>query len=232
MVDQTNIFGAEGSVSETTGTPATQAFQVPEAVNEFIGDGKKYTDVNKALESIPHAQTHIDKLEQELTEVRAKLSAAATIEDTLAQFASKQEQGTPTSQPVDLQEIANLVDQRLVAKDQVNTQASNINDVVSKLSVQFGDQAKAEAAFISKASELGVDVSYMNNLAATSPAAVYALFGTKAQVKSQEFTRSSVNTEALGSTDQTQQPIPSVMSGSSSTQVIDAWRKATAHLGD
>ncbi len=231
MVDQTNIFGAEGK-PETTGDPATQAFQVSEIANEFIGEGKKYTDVNKALESIPHAQTHIDKLEQELTDVRAKLDAAATVEETLAQFASKQEQGTPTSQPVDLSEVANLVDQRLIARDQASTQTNNMNSVASELTVQFGDKAKAEAAFISKASELGVDVSYMNDLAATSPAAVYALFGTKAKASSQEFSKSSVNTEAFRSTEQTQHAVPSVMSGSSTTQVLDAWRKATANLGD
>jgi len=232
MVDQTNIFEGNESTPNTPGsTEQPPVFQVPEVANEFIGEGKKYTDVNKALESIPHAQTHIQKLEQELIETRTKLEAASSIEESLAQFASQKEQGTPTSQPVDMSEVANLVDQRLRANKQADVQTSNVGEVVNSLTKQFGDKEKAEAAFIAKAAELGVDASYMNNLAATSPKAVYALFGTSAKPTSQEFNRSSVNTEAFQSTGNEQKPIRSVMSGSSTSEVMDAWRAATSNLG-
>jgi hypothetical protein len=232
MVDQTNIFGENGSTPDTPGdAEQSSVFQVPESANEFIGEGKKYTDVNKALESIPHAQSHIQKLEQELTETRAKLEATSSIEETLAQFANQKEQETPTSQPIDMSEVANLVDQRLQARSQEEVQKSNVGEVIDSLTKQFGDKEKAEAAYVAKAAELGVDTSYMNNLAATSPKAVYALFGTSVRPTSQEFNRSSVNTEAFGSTSNDQKPIKSVMSGASTSEVMDAWRAATSNLG-
>ena len=233
MVDQTNIFeGGESKEPETTGDTQATAFTVPDVVSEFVGEGKKYADVSKALESIPHAQTHIEKLEEELAQTRAKLDASASVEETLRNFTSQKEQDTPTSQPVDLDKISELVDQRLVAQQQQKIQQSNVDHVVDTLSKQFGDKDKAESAFRGKATELGVDVSYLNNLAATSPKAIYALFGSESKTVSQEFSKSSVNTEAFKSTGNTKQPIKSVMHGASTSELIDAWRSATANIGD
>lgn len=233
MVDQTNIFeGDESKGPETTGDTQATAFTVPDNVTEFVGEGKKYSDVSKALESIPHAQSHIDKLEEELAQTRAKLEASKSIEETLSNFASQKEQDTPTSQPVDLDKISELVDKRLVAQQQQQVQQSNVKHVVDTLSKQFGDKDKAESAFISKATELGVDVSYLNNLAATSPKAVYALFGSESRPVSQEFSKSSVNTEAFKPTNNQQQPIKSVMHGASTSELLDAWRSSTANIGD
>lgn len=233
MVDQTNIFeGDESKGPETTGDTQATAFTVPDNVTEFVGEGKKYSDVSKALESIPHAQSHIEKLEEELAQTRAKLEASKSIEETLSNFASQKEQDTPTSQPVDLDKISELVDQRLVAQQQQQVQQSNVKHVVDTLSKQFGDKDKAESAFISKATELGVDVSYLNNLAATSPKAVYALFGSESRPASQEFSKSSVNTEAFKPTNNQQKPIKSVMHGASTSELLDAWRSSTANIGD
>ena len=233
MVDQTNIFeGDESKGPETTGDTQATAFTVPDNVAEFVGEGKKYSDVSKALESIPHAQSHIERLEEELTQTRAKLEASKSVEETLSNFASQKEQDTPTSQPVDLDKISELVDQRLVVQQQQQVQQSNVKHVVDTLSKQFGDKDKAESAFISKAAELGVDVSYLNNLAATSPKAVYALFGSESRPASQEFSKSSVNTEAFKPTNNQQKPIKSVMHGSSTSELLDAWRSSTANIGD
>jgi len=42
MVDQTNIFEGENTPAETKGEESTQALELPEIANEFIGEGKKY----------------------------------------------------------------------------------------------------------------------------------------------------------------------------------------------
>lgn len=233
MVDQTNIFeGEESKAPETTGDAQEKAFVVPESVSEFVGEGRKYSDVSKALESIPHAQSHIDRLEEELAQTRAKLESASSVEETLRNFANQKEQETPTSQPVDLNKISELVDQRISAQQQEKIQQGNVREVVDALSRQFGNKEKAETAYRTKAQELGVDVSYLNNLAASSPKAVFAIFGSEAKPSSQEFSKSTVNTEAFRSTETQQKPIKSVMHGASTSELVNAWRAATANTGD
>jgi vacuolar-type H+-ATPase subunit I/STV1 len=234
MVDQTsNIFeGSDLKQDQAADQKSSEsgAFQVPETVANLVGEGKKYSDVNKALESIPHAQTHIERLEQELAETRAKLEAQASVEEALKEFRSQKEQDTPTSQPIDLSEIDNLIEQRLTQKEQRQLSKANVDQVVSKLTEQFGGTDKAEQAFIAKAQEIGVDLDYMNDLAAKSPKAVFALFGSGSKPANTSVTKSSVNTEAFGSQPQQTAPVKGVMHGSSTSDVLSAWRAATSHI--
>lgn len=237
MVDQTNIFeGSEPSQDQgQVQEQASQAFAVPETVSEYIGEGKKYTDVNKALESIPHAQTHIQKLEQEMAAMKAKLEAQASVEETLKQYAGQKAQETPTSQPIDPTMIDKMIADRLNATRQQESAQKNIGEVVNTLSDQFGGKEAAEKAYVQKAQELGVDVGFLNNLAATSPKAVYSLFGG-AQPKSQpSMSQTSVNLEAMNAS--RPQPAPevkSVMFGASTQDMVAAFKAAaaTVKLGD
>jgi len=234
MVDQTsNIF--EGNANpqdqgQKQSSDESGAFKLPDAVSVLVGEGKKYSDVSKALESIPHAQTHIERLEQELAETRVKLEAQTSVEEALKEFNSQKEQGTPTSQPLGLSEIDNLIEQRLNQKEQHQASQSNIDSVVSKLTEQFGGADKAEQAFVDKAKDLGVGVDYMNELASKSPQAVFALFGSGSKPASSGVTVSSVNTEAFNSSPQQTKPIKGIMHGSSTSDVLDAWRSATAKI--
>jgi len=225
MVDQTNIFEGSDQNPDQSGDQ-TQAFQVPETVSDLVGEGKKYSDVNKALESIPHAQEHISRLEEELAAARAKIEATTSIEETLKSFQSQKEQDTPTSQPIDPNEIDSLIEQKLTQKEVARVQSANMDSVASKLVEQFGDKDKAEEAFDNKAKELGVDVSYLNNLAATSPKAVFQLFGTNVKAQSSTATTSSVNTEVFNSTSNKSKPIPQVLSGGSTQDLMGAWNAA------
>lgn len=230
MVDQTNIFEGGSSIPDQ-GENKAASFQVPEVVSELVGEGKKYSDINKALESIPHAQTHIQKLEAELAEVRAKLQASTSVEETLKQFKAQQEQGKPTSQPVGLEDIAGLIESKLSEREKQSVASKNQTEVVSKLTEQFGDKGKAEEAFVKKAKELGVSVSHLDDLAKTSPKAIFALFGTGSKPSGKGSYESSVNSQAFSNLPQQRAPVPQVMSsGSSTTQVLDAWRAATAQI--
>ena len=231
MVDQTNIFEGKEE-SATTETQEAQAFKLPEVANELIGEGKKYESLDKALESLPHKEKHIQTLESELAELRKKLEASTSVEDALKKLTQGgQEQERQTSQPVDLNEIAQLVDQRLVEKERTQLQQNNVKTVVSKLTEQFGGKEKAEQVFMSKAEELGVDVGYLNDLAATSPKAVFALFGSDSAPKSSDnFAKSSVNSASFNSTPKQEKPTPRVMNGASTSDMVAAWREVTAHI--
>jgi len=235
MVDQTSTFeGSEqnpdqGQVQEPSNQAST--FAVPDSLSGFVGEGKKYASVDKALESIAPAQDHIQRLETEMAEMRAKLDAQASVEETLRKFSEQKAVDTPTSQPVDLNEVVSQVTQKLSADKQAEQKIANQKSVASKLAEQFGDMQKAKGMFEAKAKELGMSVQDMDNLAATSPQAVFQMFGTGAQPKSQPAMQSSVNTEAMQSaTNQTPQEVPGVMFGASAEQVADAWRLATQHI--
>lgn len=234
MVDQTSVFeGSEQNLDQGQVQENNQAntFAVPDSLSELVGEGKKYSSVDKALESIAPAQDHIQRLESEMAEMRAKLDAQSSVEETLRKFAEQKAVDTPTSQPVDLNEVVNQVTQRLDANAQAEQRVANQKSVANKLAEQFGDMQKAKGMFEAKAKELGMSVQDMDNLAATSPQAVFQMFGTGAQSTSQRATQSSVNTEAMQSTtNPTPQEVPGVMFGASAEQVADAWRLATQHI--
>lgn len=46
---------------------------VPTELQELVGQGKKYATLDDAIKSVPHAQTHIAKLEQEAAQLREEL---------------------------------------------------------------------------------------------------------------------------------------------------------------
>lgn len=234
MVDQTSTFeGSEQNLDQGQVQENNQAntFAVPDSLSELVGEGKKYSSVDKALESIAPAQDHIQRLESEMAELKAQLSTQSSVEETLRKFAEQKAVDTPTSQPVDLNEVVNQVTQRLDANAQAEQRVANQKSVANKLAEQFGDMQKAKGMFEAKAKELGMSVQDMDNLAATSPQAVFQMFGTGAQSTSQRATQSSVNTEAMQSTtNPTPQEVPGVMFGASAEQVADAWRLATQHI--
>jgi hypothetical protein len=235
MVDQANIFNEDGT--SVTAGDSTQAFQIPETASTFIGEGKKYSDVSKALESIPHAQSHIQTLEAELESLKTKFEARSSVEETLQNFIKDQKNQVtdpPTRQPeIDLNTVADLVNQQLQASKDNDVKQGNISEVVKTLTEKFGDRSKAHEAFQRKAQDLGVDIGYLNELASTSPKAVYALFGeSKPVANSPSFGKTSVNTEALNTTPTSQpKPVQSVMSGSSTSEVLAAWRDVTSNIG-
>ena len=238
MVDQTNIFEGSEPKQDQAGVQeqGSSAFQLPDSVSELVGEGKKYSDINKALESIPHAQSHIQKLEQEMAEMKAKLEAQSSVEETLKRFTSERAQETPTSQPLDLNEVFSQFEERLSAREQQKVAQANIGEVVDTLTSHFGDKEKAEQSFINKANELGVNVQFLNDLAAKSPRAVYDLFGAKAAPKGKEaMSKTSVNSEALMSSRQPDLPKPKALGvGATTKDMVEAFKAAaaTVNFGD
>ena len=71
-------------------------FQIPTEAVELVGEGKKYSSVEDALKSVPHAQKHIQTLESELATLKEELSKRKTTEELLDEIKSGiQPQATP-----------------------------------------------------------------------------------------------------------------------------------------
>lgn len=226
MVDQTNIFEGSEQNQDQGGVQENQS-GIPESLQAYVGDGKKYASVDKALESIAPAQDYIQKLEAELAETRAKVEASTSVEETLKKFQEQKAQETPTSQPVDPKALYQQFKNELLADQQAEIEQANTQEVVSALTEQFGDSAKAKEAFEAKARDLGMSVESLDNLAKQSPRAIFDMFGTSKQPTPKSAMKTSVNSQAFESTQTpSQEPIPGVMYGASSDQVLEAFRKA------
>lgn len=217
------------------GTPQDQGVQdtsnqsqsVPTEVNEFIGEGKKYSSVEEALKSVPHAQKHIQTLESELAQLKEEVSKRKTTEQLLDEVKSGLLQGEATTPTVglDKDELARVVNQTLEMRESQRTAKQNADSVVAKFKDKFGDSA--EQAYITLASESGLSVAQLNDLAARSPNAVLKLAGM-ANSSSGMVGKpsSSVNTEALSSKPVEGDLSARVPKGASTKDLVNAWKIA------
>lgn len=183
-----------------------EAPQVPEYLSGLVGEGKKYGSVENAMQSIPSAQDHIGRLEQENADLRSQLTDAEnlrTLIDKNVQSQQAPETGVTAPAPDD---IAALIDERMNARSAQEVATNNILQVDQAMKGKYGDQAQAMLS--QKASELGVGVDFLQDTAGRSPKAFLQLFGMSDQTESVTPTsvQSSVNTEAMGNHNQGVKP--------------------------
>ena len=235
MADQASIFESESTPTEAVTEPVQnqEPSQTVDAYADLLAtikseDGRqKYADVESALKSLPHANEHISKLQQEMEQLREEVAKRQSAEEVLARLESKTTENpeTPSVAPVDLAQIEQLVDKRLTARQQAELQANNLKSVTSKVSEAFGD--KAEEMFYTTAKEAGLSMEQINSLAATAPTAALKLLGLTGQAAPSlpGRTSSSINTEAM---QQNAQEVRSskVPFGASTNDMVQAWRNA------
>lgn len=155
-------------------------------------DGRpKYATVSDAINSIPHAQKHIQTLEAELAELRMAKEAQQQAEARhLETQHAQQEVGIGADQ------VAELVNQTLSQREKQASQQKNVGAVVSALTERFGSTEAADKAYREKADEMGINLDMMNSLAAHSPQAVLAYFGSTGASKPTK-TEGTLNTSSL-----------------------------------
>jgi hypothetical protein len=220
-----NLFAEVTPTSEATAAPQTQQPSLPEEVMALVGTGKKYATPEDALRSVPHAQAHIARLEQEMQELRERAAQAKAIDDVYEALVSRQqgEQVATAQAPiVDERFIDAVLERKLEEQKRAEEKRVNLNKVRESLTAKFGE--KAPEAFKKKAEELGINEGFLTDLAAKSPAAALELFGANAKEKVTTAVPSgSINPQAFV---QNQQPAPpkAVMAGASTSDLLNAWR--------
>jgi hypothetical protein len=201
-------------------------FQIPTEAAELVGDGKKYSSVEDALKSVPHAQKHIQTLESELAAAREELSKRRTTEELLDEIKSGiQPQATPAGAEFDQDKLLQLVDQTLEFKERQKSAKNNAESVASKFTEKFG--SKAEEVYNTVARESGLTVQQLNSLAASSPKIVLKLAGlegTSAQIAGKP--NSTVNTETLNQKVDPTQLSARVKQGATTKDLVNAWKIA------
>ena len=137
---------------------------------------RKYASVSDALNSIPHAQTHIADQASKIAALELELSNRQTVETQLQQM--QQQPTTPTEQatPVPSEsELADMVSSVLAKQKAEDTSTANAKIVTERLTQAYGD--KAQEFFNAKAGELGVSADFLNDLAHKSPEALFRTLG-------------------------------------------------------
>lgn len=216
---------------------APQPLPIPEELQDFIGEGKKYSSLEDALKSIPHAQKHISTLEQENKTYKEQIEKVQSMEELLkqmqAQQMTKDEHTTPQVENEGADDLLNklssqldsLLEQKLSLKQQETVHKQNAQAVTSAFKEAYGD--KAEQVYKGLSEETGMSIDALNQIAATSPKALLKLAGLSGGSGANLPTKqsSSINTQALMTNAQSQKPaVKPVMFGATSAQVLEAWR--------
>jgi hypothetical protein len=175
-----NIFQGTDQVQETqVATPiVTTTPEIPPELAEFVGVGKKYASLADAHKAFPHAQQHISTLEAENARIKAELEKRKTAEELLQDIQNGLTQKIPETTEIpsiSANDISQLVRTEMERKATEDSAKQNQIAVVQEFTKKFGDKAQSE--FEKIAAELGVPVTSLNQLASTSPKAVFKLAG-------------------------------------------------------
>lgn len=199
---------------------------LPDSLKELIGEGKKYASVEKALESLPHAQTHIQKIEQENAELRQKAAEAIAAEEVYKKLMEsfKPNDGvTPPPSGLDEASVATLLDRKLAEREALATATANTQRVRDALVGKYGEKAKE--VYEAKAKELGVGVDFLNDVVKKSPRAAEELFGIKGKEAPAATTTGGINTSTLNNTRPPSSGSAKVKNNTTEA-LVDAWRAA------
>lgn len=213
MSDQDNgIFKQEGATTSTPEVNSTTSTTSPSPLSDLLQGIKndrgeqKYKSPEDALVALQHSQTHIPKLEGELTSTREEMqqlkdevTRLKSIEEVVEKLTSSQSQvqeQPPANTGLTEAQIAELVNTTITRQEQAKTANQNQQAVVSALKEMYGD--RASEVFYSQAAELGMDEVAINDMAARSPKAVYKMLGIGQEKKTTPApTTSSVNTSGF-----------------------------------
>lgn len=231
-----NIFGGgDPTPTNTPQTPEGKPAETPPAVDPFTpilegikgDDGlPKYRDVPTALNALQHSQEYIKQLKQQLDEATQKASQAVTMEQVLETLKKQGEGATPPTTPTPQGLTAEDVLRLLNEKEMREKAKANTAVVAKKFKEVHGE--KAEEFFYSKAAEMGLSRDSINQLASSSPAAVFSMFGIKDGQLPVTPTPSGVNTSGMQVP--TPQPLGTVMGFKKDVELAEYWSKLKAEV--
>jgi hypothetical protein len=224
VTDATIFDDPDNGTSEQPKPPASS---IPTGLEEIVGEGKKYSSVEDALKSVPHAQKHIQTLEQELAQLKDELVKRKTAQELLDEIKSGVVQPpVEPPQPIGLDQdtLVHSIDQVLEAKERAKRVKENVTSVVNSFKEVHGDSA--ETVFSQIAKDAGLSIAQLNQLAGTSPAAVLKLAGISNKNTPTSKTQGSINTLALETNKAPSELSAKVRTGATTKDLTAAWHVA------
>jgi len=177
--------------------------------------GDNWKDPEVLAKGKLEADEHIKNLETQLTQMREDLSKQDYAAQLLQQLEGKKASAPTNEKPLESNnnnnggtntegntnlavsedDLKSLVEKTLTERETQATVQQNIANVDAKLQETYGTEART--ILVNKSQELGISVERMQELAAESPSAFFALIGEKQQTF-KPITQGSVRTEAVG----------------------------------
>jgi len=209
---------------------------IPQELVELVGEGKKYATLDEALKSVPYAQKHIANMKTELAaakqaaeEAKTELEKRQTAEDILNEIKSGiNPQEKPSGDSLTQDTVEQIVSSVLSKHEQEAVTKANSQKVVEAFDKQFGE--KAEEVYTALAQEAGLSVQMMNQLAATSPQAIFKMVGFEQKETPAARIQPTVNTDAVKPSDNSNLSAR-VPVGASTREVTERWRNAGKKVG-
>jgi len=204
-----NVFKNDSSQTQLE----NQQQQIEDYLEHYVGEGKKFKDVQELAKGKYEADNYIPTLEKKLDELKAELEkrqTAAEIADQLRSRLAEQKTGDESNQGntnlgentrddqtkgLTQEDIEKLLEERLIQREQQTKAQRNIAEVSKTLNERIG--ATTNKWLQDKARELGVTVDYLEKQAEVSPKVFYNLVGLNTEGQSQRGFNppaSSVNT--------------------------------------
>jgi hypothetical protein len=158
-------------------------------LEELVGEGKKFKDVQALARGKAEADTYVEILKRSNDEIRDQLlktqsdaSARANLEDLIKDLrkpdseitppANEDESKAPSLRP---DEIEQMVQAQIEKREIARRQQDNFNSVQAKLRERFGDNT--QRVLEEQRKNLNLSVEQVNTIAKDSPAAFLRLMG-------------------------------------------------------
>lgn len=203
-----SVFDQSSENQTTTKTETTQqttetkeeGTKLPNSVLEYVGEGKKYKDLEALVAAMQAKEEFIETLKSENKELRST-NTKESAEETFKKLTSNNTNKESTNSQLSKDEIAKLVKEVITQDEQDRTSQSNINTVESKL-VELKGAEGAVKFLKDKSVELGLSVEYIRSIASKSPTAFYDLVkldnNTKPQSTGIEKSTTSIDPAKAG----------------------------------
>jgi hypothetical protein len=165
-------------------------------IDVLVGEARKYKDGNALAKAYVNAEEHIETLKRDLTLAReaANKPTSPTEEDGTGQ------NNTPvqsSSTQLKEEDWRSRIREELKVVSEEEKAKTNLNTVQARMLEQFGDERKANAAIVAKASELGVTTKWLEDMAIATPNAFFQVIGvTNTTPNGTPTPRSEKNTNA------------------------------------
>jgi len=207
----TDVFTAATTAETTTEEGNAQTNE--SYINQLVGEGKKFKDLEALAKGKLEADRHIGEITKTLDELRAELAKQDYAKNLLEQMSkgseTRQDDPPPNTSSSSNAEnttqsasdIESLVEKVITEKEKNRTVAQNLGVVSEEMEKQFGD--KAGNILKSKSQELNISVDRLKEIAAESPTAFFQLIGVSAKKpQGMSAPQSSVRSETFSSNSQ------------------------------
>lgn len=206
---------------------------VPTIASDFVGEGKKYSTVEAALSSMPHAQSHIENLEAENARLREAAESATKLDDAISRIEANDDStarpATPELDQATMREEARSVYQEINVEQAKKANVDRANNAVYDL---YGDKAPEMTAKV--AASLGVSVKFLEATAEQSPVAFMKLMTDNSSQGSgmPHVDQPTINSDAINNSNQQDAPSAKVGKSGSTKDLVSAWKGAGQIVAD